>query len=134
MNFFTPEDGTKFCLETSVRNYHYRMRNVPEERRSHLLDSSCKSVCLSSRIRSTSPGLLWQPLKKVKIWLKLDQNTGHIKIFVSYMSRNNSKETHLCISLAIFFNCRLHCRHFTSSSEHPPELKYNKPVSNETWV
>jgi hypothetical protein len=26
-----------FCPETSVRNYHYTPRHIPEERRSHVL-------------------------------------------------------------------------------------------------
>jgi len=30
----TPVDGTNFCTETSVRNYHYLLRNDPEEERS----------------------------------------------------------------------------------------------------
>jgi len=29
--------GQMGCPETSVRNYHYSLRNDPEERRSHLL-------------------------------------------------------------------------------------------------
>ena len=35
--FWTLEDGTIGCLETSVRNYQYLLRNSPEERSSRLL-------------------------------------------------------------------------------------------------
>jgi len=28
------------CAETSVRIYHYTLRNIPEERRAHLLSST----------------------------------------------------------------------------------------------
>jgi hypothetical protein len=45
--------GPKCYTETSVRNYHYTLRDVPEERRSHLLrdgilESSKVSTCFSS--------------------------------------------------------------------------------------
>ena len=36
--FLTPSDGTDMMTpETSVRNYHYSLRNNPEERGSHIL-------------------------------------------------------------------------------------------------
>jgi len=35
-----PEDGTDRFPETSVRNYHYLLRNDPEERSSHLVSFS----------------------------------------------------------------------------------------------
>jgi hypothetical protein len=33
--FLNPKDGTDGFPETSVRNYHYSLRNNPEERISH---------------------------------------------------------------------------------------------------
>jgi hypothetical protein len=35
----TLEDGPLGCPETSVRNYHYLLRNIPEEHSPHLLRS-----------------------------------------------------------------------------------------------
>jgi hypothetical protein len=35
--FLTPEDGTDRFAKTAVRNYHYWLRNNPEERSSHPL-------------------------------------------------------------------------------------------------
>jgi len=44
---YTGEDGIgRFCPETSVRNYHYTLRNIPEEHRSHVL----RGERLNSRI------------------------------------------------------------------------------------
>jgi len=40
------KDGTVICPEMSVKNYHYSLRNNPEERSSHLLHSGS----LNSRI------------------------------------------------------------------------------------
>ena len=37
MNFFAPEDGMEGFPETSVRNYHSFLRNIPEERRSQIM-------------------------------------------------------------------------------------------------
>jgi len=37
--YHDPEVGPIACPETSVRNYHYSLRNNSEERRSHLLRS-----------------------------------------------------------------------------------------------
>ena len=42
------EDGTEGCSETSVRNYNISLRNIPEERRSHLLPGGS----LKSRIHT----------------------------------------------------------------------------------
>ena len=36
LNFLTLEGGTDRFPETSARNYHFTLRNIPEERRSHL--------------------------------------------------------------------------------------------------
>jgi hypothetical protein len=45
--FLTREDGTDRFLETSIRNYHYSLRNNTEERTSHLLHGgSLKSHAL----------------------------------------------------------------------------------------
>jgi hypothetical protein len=47
------------CSETSVKNYHSRLRNIPEQRRSLLLQSSYRQVslqyssCVDSRCRHT---------------------------------------------------------------------------------
>jgi hypothetical protein len=35
--FLSLEDGPLVCTETSVRDYHYLLRNSPEKRSSHLL-------------------------------------------------------------------------------------------------
>jgi hypothetical protein len=44
--FLTLEDGTIGCPETSVQNYCSTLRNIPEERRSHLHSGgSLKSLC-----------------------------------------------------------------------------------------
>jgi len=43
---FTLEDGPIVCPETSVRNYHHALRNIPEGRRYYL--PRCRS--LKSRI------------------------------------------------------------------------------------
>ena len=37
-SLLTFRGGGHVCPETSVNNYHYRMRNIPEERRSHNCD------------------------------------------------------------------------------------------------
>ena len=79
--------GSKVCPEKSVRNYHYRLRNVPEERH-----SSCKSVCLSLWIRSTPAGLLCQPLKKIKIWLKTDKNTRQQNIATKHLRQQHAAD------------------------------------------
>jgi len=43
--------GLVGCPETSVRNYHYTQRNIPEERRSHLRGGSPKlSTVIAFRI------------------------------------------------------------------------------------
>jgi len=34
--YSTLKMGQRDCPETSVRNYHYTLRNIPEENRSHL--------------------------------------------------------------------------------------------------
>jgi hypothetical protein len=37
VSLLTPKMGPTGCPETSVGNYHYSLRNNPEERSSHLL-------------------------------------------------------------------------------------------------
>jgi hypothetical protein len=43
--FLNLEDGTTGCPKTSVRNYHYSLRNNPEERNFHLLPLTDKDSC-----------------------------------------------------------------------------------------
>jgi len=56
----TPEDGTDRFPETSVRNYHYSLRNDPEERTSHLLCGG------SLKSRALGWGLLGKQRRKLK--------------------------------------------------------------------
>jgi hypothetical protein len=45
LNLLTFEGGADRFPETSVRNYHFTLRNIPEERRSHLhRNGSLKSL------------------------------------------------------------------------------------------
>ena len=45
LGFLTEDTGPIVCTETSGKNYHYTLRNIPEERGSHLLwGGSLKSV------------------------------------------------------------------------------------------
>ena len=56
-NFLTFGDGTD-CPETSVRNYHYTLRNSTEERSSYLIrGGSLKSYVVSS----SKCFIIWQP-------------------------------------------------------------------------
>jgi len=51
--FLNSEDGT----ETSVRNYHYLLRNIPEEHSSHLLRSGTlksREECAGFRVKYIS--------------------------------------------------------------------------------
>jgi hypothetical protein len=42
--------GGQVCLETSVNNYHYRVRNIPEERRSPNCDYINIPTCIVKHV------------------------------------------------------------------------------------
>ena len=67
-NLYDPSSRVKMmvlivCTETSIINYHYCLRNNPEERSSHLLQpcSPCSSVFVRCIIVLNSTGLFISP-------------------------------------------------------------------------
>jgi hypothetical protein len=65
------------CPKTSVRNYHYMLRNIPEEHRSHLLQGrSLKTHTatnelvsdkqLENSVEGNSCGLIWYTIQPTK--------------------------------------------------------------------
>jgi hypothetical protein len=66
LGFLTTEDGAIGCPETTTINYHYSLRNNPEERSSHLLRGrslkSRKDVRLCGYISKT------KGVREHKVW------------------------------------------------------------------
>ena len=85
------------CLETSVRNYHYSLRNNPEERSSHLRSSGNLNPNCSSPWRAFPRSTVSRPsLSRVTLcipflvseqWSRLNLQVGARTSIFSYVSR-----------------------------------------------
>jgi hypothetical protein len=66
--FLTLKMGKIGCPEMSVRNYHYTLRNIPEERRSHVLRSgSLKSSIILGCLQGINTPRKFLILKQILI-------------------------------------------------------------------
>ena len=64
-NFLTLGDGSDRFPEMSIRNYHYTLRNIPEDNRSHLLRGGSRIVTMRSALQQVVTHILIIPLHRV---------------------------------------------------------------------
>jgi hypothetical protein len=74
LDCLTLKEGTDRLPETSVRNYHYTLRNKPEERRSHLYrGGSLQSRSVSEPLPLCHIFTTFNILVAVCLWFRLSQ-------------------------------------------------------------